>query len=722
MLSATGSHPRTLAPFTQTPTCTHKRMRTCKCSVSKWGHDFRPKYRKLRGIFDVIEGDHARIPVMAMTATATRRVRADISDSLFKSSPLGVQPYECINTFHRPNLMFSVHHSRTTRGHTILEDLAPFLPVQRATSLQNKAHRGSLDDFLRTSGATRLPRDRQGLGKRGGTRGTGSILCPMCGQRLSRIRGKSIDALVDNHIDGGCKPVDAEAECSGESDNGAGLNDECCGETPGDEISIKARNSETDSVVDIDGGSVCDEALEVPVALTQSFCESASLKIGWQSSNGRTSPAASPQLDSPTVSDAHGLKCAGVTIIYLPTRKEVERITKVLLETGVAAAAYHAGLPARELQTVHAQFLSGELQVVAATVAFGMGINKHDVRNVIHYGWPQSLEQYHQEAGRAGRDGLPSRCALFVDMTSMPSLMPPSKGGHRSEEQTLYSLKALMAMHRYAVRHNRCRQQQLLSYFDENGSQICRTCDVCRAGGHLGVVLDDGHQNARRLLQAVKAVVAPRSVDQSESKETYSDEQIGQRVEGFSRERGRRSSAWKQISRMVNDSSGHCHGKTYWRGLARLLMGMNPPLLREACGDENLVENCKAGPMKVVVPTICWPQVTREGEDFLRSAKQYPPLLTVRSEADMFLMDETRFGGGRLSHIAEVDQAVNEPGDDYSGKRSIRTGSARAARAPRKPRTCFRCGETGHRVRSCPLNGQCTTDGRSSKRARVGGL
>jgi hypothetical protein len=172
----------------------------------------------------------------------------------------------------------------------------------------------------------------------------------------------------------------------------------------------------------------------------------------------------------------------GATIIYAPSRRLVESIASRLQQLGHVAEPYHARLDANHLRHVHAGFVRGEISVVVATVAFGMGINRADVRNVIHYGWPQSLEQYFQEAGRAGRDGKPANCVLFADLSMLPSLLP-SKG--RSFKQSKAACDALTALYKYAVRNCRCRQGQMLDYFGEvlGGERMvqCGECDVCCA-------------------------------------------------------------------------------------------------------------------------------------------------------------------------------------------------------------------------------------------------
>ena len=150
---------------------------------------------------------------------------------------------------------------------------------------------------------------------------------------------------------------------------------------------------------------------------------------------------------------------AGAVVVYTPTRRLTELVTRALLRAGVRAAPYHAGLTAGIRARVLRAFLRDRVGTVVATSAFGMGIDKPDVRRVIHWGPPRTLEAYYQEAGRAGRDGEPAECCVLWRRADLAwgDLAP--------------------AMRRY-VEARRCRRRMLLEYFGEQ-LERCGGCDVC---------------------------------------------------------------------------------------------------------------------------------------------------------------------------------------------------------------------------------------------------
>jgi len=162
-------------------------------------------------------------------------------------------------------------------------------------------------------------------------------------------------------------------------------------------------------------------------------------------------------------------------IIYCLSRKTTESIAQKLKAEGFKAAAYHAGLQHQERQKVQDDFINDRTQIVCATVAFGMGIDKSNVRWVIHYNLPKNIESYYQEIGRAGRDGEVGETILFHSYADVVQLRKFADGAGNSEVQ----LAKLDRMMQYAEALS-CRRKVLLSYFGELVAQNCGNCDICK--------------------------------------------------------------------------------------------------------------------------------------------------------------------------------------------------------------------------------------------------
>lgn len=164
-------------------------------------------------------------------------------------------------------------------------------------------------------------------------------------------------------------------------------------------------------------------------------------------------------------------------IIYCGTRSGVEEVAKQLHNKGFNARAYHAGLPHKERRDVQTLFKHDKVDIVVATIAFGMGIDKSNVRFVVHYDLPKNIEGYYQETGRAGRDGLPAQALLLYDAADSGRLRSWVINTP-SEEQRRVEMNKLNHMLAFAEASH-CRRQILLRYFDEQAETACAFCDVC---------------------------------------------------------------------------------------------------------------------------------------------------------------------------------------------------------------------------------------------------
>ncbi len=162
-------------------------------------------------------------------------------------------------------------------------------------------------------------------------------------------------------------------------------------------------------------------------------------------------------------------------IIYCLSRKTTEELAEKLQKIGIRAKAYHAGLDNLVRSKTQDEFINDDCQVVCATIAFGMGIDKSNVRWVIHYNLPKNIEGYYQEIGRAGRDGLPSETVLFESYGDVIQLQKFASEGLNAEVQ----LAKLERMKQYADALS-CRRKILLSYFGELVNENCGNCDICK--------------------------------------------------------------------------------------------------------------------------------------------------------------------------------------------------------------------------------------------------
>ncbi|GAB2246446.1 hypothetical protein Droror1_Dr00001939 [Drosera rotundifolia] len=526
--------------------------------VSKWGHDFRPDYRRLSILRQSFSSSNLNfldvdIPIMALTATATSRVREDIIESLSMSKETKI----VVTSFFRPNLQFSVRHSRTSSPSSHQNDFRELIEVYSIkTNLGNTV----------TSVVTQDQEDASDVSS----------------------------GTTDDRI--------SEAD-ERKSTGGSSHGDDLSSSKKNDSRVANAKELSVEYLeVDFDDVQAADD---FDVSCGEFFGEAShgSLKLVES-----TALLNQQQLEA---EDGHrllqGPLVRGPTIVYVPTRKETLAIAKFLCNRGLKAAAYNAALPKSHLRRVHTEFHDNQLDVVVATIAFGMGIDKHNVRRIIHYGWPQSLEAYYQEAGRAGRDGKPAQCILYANLSRTPTLLP----SRRSEEQTKQAYKMLRDCFRYGMNTSVCRAKILVEYFGEIFSQKrCMLCDVCVNGPPQ---LQNMKAEASVLLQAVAA----SSRQQNSSSTSYDDFLCGDSGE-------QRPVQQPNMRMLVSEIRQRCQKYTttdqlWWQGLARILE------------DKGLISNGD----DISRVQIKFPEITRKGLRYLESDAEEEFL--VHPEGDMVL-------------------------------------------------------------------------------------
>ncbi|MFW8591885.1 DNA helicase RecQ [Glaciecola sp. 2405UD65-10] len=184
-------------------------------------------------------------------------------------------------------------------------------------------------------------------------------------------------------------------------------------------------------------------------------------------------------------------------IVYCNSRAKVDDITQKLTSAGLSCGAYHAGKDTSERERIQNLFLSDDLQVVVATVAFGMGINKSNVRFVVHHDVPRSIESFYQETGRAGRDGMPAEALLLYDDKDAARIKKWIADGSTPQRFQL-EMHKFEAMQSFAEAQT-CRRQVLLNYFGDARQASCGNCDICQ----FPPKMFDGTRVAQKLLSCI---------------------------------------------------------------------------------------------------------------------------------------------------------------------------------------------------------------------------
>ena len=315
-------------------------------------------------------------------------------------------------------------------------------------------------------------------------------------------------------------------------------------------------------------------------------------------------------------------------IIYCLSRKGTEDLANNLKENGVNAAFYHAGISSAARAQVQDDFIKDKIRIMIATIAFGMGIDKSNVRFVMHADLPKNIESYYQETGRAGRDGLPSEAILFYSNADVMKLKKFAMV-EGNEEQSSLMLRKLQQMTDFAEMQ-KCRRQYLMEYFGESHSGNCNSCDYCLSDFENW----DATEDAQKLLSAVYRL-----------KERYGKNLIIDFLRG-----SKGVKITEYMRNLPTYGIGANADKTYWQNLIKQLV-IND-FLRESNEEFSVLKLTEASKEVLFSKRKVNLQKVKELAKAVTVDEIEPSYLTNEIDANLDLFDELR--------ILRRQQAVQE--------------------------------------------------------------